>query len=107
MGPWSPPPARTGSTLGHCGSTPDRSLRHRAGLAHRREDLHRRSWDEDLGRELARARRSGDPLTVAILDMDHFKAYNHVFGHLAGDLLLTDLVTAIRAEVRTGDVIAR
>ena len=67
----------------------------------------RRSWDEEMDRELARARRTGDPLTVALLDMDHFKAYNDTFGHVAGDVLLTDLVTAIRAELRTGDVIAR
>jgi len=67
----------------------------------------RRSWDQELDRELARSRRTTDPLTVAILDMDHFKAYNDTFGHVAGDLLLKDLVSAIRAELRTGDVIAR
>jgi diguanylate cyclase (GGDEF)-like protein len=39
--------------------------------------------------------------------MDHFKAYNDAHGHLAGDALLKELVTAIRAELRTGDVIAR
>jgi len=67
----------------------------------------RRSWDEEIDRELARARRTGDPLTVALLDMDHFKDYNDTHGHAAGDVLLRDLVTAIRAELRTGDVIAR
>jgi diguanylate cyclase (GGDEF)-like protein len=67
----------------------------------------RRSWDEQMDRELARARRTGEPLTVAILDMDHFKAYNDTHGHVAGDGLLKDLVTAIRAELRTGDFIAR
>ncbi|HEY8822923.1 MAG TPA: sensor domain-containing diguanylate cyclase [Dermatophilaceae bacterium] len=67
----------------------------------------RRSWDEEMDRELARARRTGDPLTVALIDMDHFKAYNDTHGHVAGDVLLRDLVTAIRAELRTGDVIAR
>ena len=67
----------------------------------------RRSWDEEMDRELARARRTGDPLTVALIDMDHFKAYNDTHGHLAGDVLLKDLVIAIRAELRTGDVIAR
>ena len=67
----------------------------------------RRSWDEEMDRELARARRTGDPLTVALIDMDNFKAYNDTHGHLAGDTLLRDLVTAIRTELRTGDVIAR
>jgi len=67
----------------------------------------RRSWDEEINRELARCRRSGKPLTVAIIDMDHFKAYNDTNGHLAGDVLLKDFVTAIRDELRSGDVIAR
>jgi diguanylate cyclase (GGDEF)-like protein len=67
----------------------------------------RLSWDEEMERELAHARRTGAPLTVALLDMDHFKDYNDTYGHLAGDALLRGLVTAIRAELRTGDVIAR
>jgi diguanylate cyclase (GGDEF)-like protein len=67
----------------------------------------RRSWDEQIRRELTRAHRTGAPLTVALLDMDHFKAYNDTHGHVDGDVLLLDLVTAIRAELRTGDVIAR
>jgi len=67
----------------------------------------RRSWDEQIARELARSRRTGESLAVAILDMDHFKAYNDTYGHLAGDVLLKELVTAVRAELRTGDVIAR
>jgi diguanylate cyclase (GGDEF)-like protein len=67
----------------------------------------RRSWDEAMDRELARADRTGDPLTVALIDMDYFKAYNDTHGHAAGDVLLKDVVTAIRTELRTGDVIAR
>ena len=67
----------------------------------------RRGWDEEMDRELARARRTGDPLTVALIDMDHFKEYNDTHGHDAGDVMLQDLVTAIRAELRTGDIIAR
>jgi diguanylate cyclase (GGDEF)-like protein len=66
----------------------------------------RRSWDEEIHRELTRVQR-GDPLTLAIIDLDHFKAYNDTHGHLAGDDLLKALVTAIRAELRTGDIIAR
>ena len=67
----------------------------------------RRSWDEEMERELARAQRTGEPLTVALLDMDHFKAYNDSYGHNAGDVLLREVVQAIRTELRTGDVIAR
>jgi diguanylate cyclase (GGDEF)-like protein len=67
----------------------------------------RRSWDEQVDRELAQAQRSGEPLTVALIDVDHFKAYNDTYGHAAGDVLLRDLVTALGAELRIGDVIAR
>jgi diguanylate cyclase (GGDEF)-like protein len=67
----------------------------------------RRSWDEQMDRELARAHRTGDPLTVAMIDMDHFKLYNDTRGHGAGDALLRGLVTAIRAELRPSDLIAR
>ena len=67
----------------------------------------RRSWDEEMEREVARVARTAEPLTVALIDMDHFKAYNDTFGHSAGDVLLSEFVVAIRAELRTGDVIAR
>jgi len=48
----------------------------------------RRAGDDELPRELARAARSGTPLCVALLDLDHFKAYNDRHGHQAGDRLL-------------------
>ena len=67
----------------------------------------RRSWDEELDRELAHAGRTGEPLTVALIDLDRFKAYNDTQGHTAGDELLRELVTALRGELRTGDVVAR
>lgn len=67
----------------------------------------RLSWDEELERELARTRRTAVPLTIALIDIDHFKAYNDAHGHVAGDVLLKDFVTAIRGELRTGDIIAR
>lgn len=67
----------------------------------------RRSWDEELDRELDRARTTGLPLTVALIDMDRFKTYNDTHGHTAGDALLRELVTALRRELRAGDVIAR
>ena len=67
----------------------------------------RRSWDEELERELAHARRTGEPLSVALIDIDRFKAFNDSNGHTAGDELLRDLVTALRGELRTGDIVAR
>jgi diguanylate cyclase (GGDEF)-like protein len=47
----------------------------------------RRAWDDELPQELARAARSGRPLCVALLDLDHFKAYIDRHGHQAGDRL--------------------
>ena len=67
----------------------------------------RRSWDEEMERAVARVDRTAEPLTVALIDMDHFKAYNDTFGHSSGDVLLSELVVAIRSELRTADVIAR
>jgi diguanylate cyclase (GGDEF)-like protein/PAS domain S-box-containing protein len=67
----------------------------------------RRAWDEELDRELARSRRSGEGLSVAMVDLDHFKDFNDAFGHQAGDRLLADAATAWRSEVRNTDFIAR
>jgi diguanylate cyclase (GGDEF)-like protein len=67
----------------------------------------RRVWDEELPSELERARRTGTPLCVAMLDLDHFKAYNDLHGHQAGDLLLKEAAAAWRAEVRSTDLLAR
>nr|MDQ5808358.1 GGDEF domain-containing protein [Actinomycetota bacterium] len=67
----------------------------------------RRVWEEELPRELARARRTGRPLCVAILDLDHFKAYNDRHGHQAGDAHLRRTAAPWRRELRTIDVLAR
>ena len=67
----------------------------------------RRVWDEDLSRELARARRHGGQLCLAMLDLDKFKAYNDQHGHQAGDELLSAAATAWRPELRSTDTIAR
>ena len=67
----------------------------------------RRVWDEDLARELARARRHGGALCLAMLDLDKFKAYNDPHGHQAGDELLAAAATAWRPELRSTDTIAR
>lgn len=67
----------------------------------------RRQLSKDLAREMARAERTGAPLGLAFLDLDHFKQYNDTYGHSAGDALLQDLVTAWRAGMRPSDILAR
>ncbi|HEY3191839.1 MAG TPA: diguanylate cyclase [Solirubrobacterales bacterium] len=69
--------------------------------------LNRRAWDEELGRELARADRGAAPLCVAILDLDRFKHYNDAHGHQAGDRFLKQLAGAWSQSLRVGDVLAR
>jgi len=67
----------------------------------------RRLWDERVSVELARAARSGRPVCVAALDLDHFKAYNDRHGHQAGDRLLSDTAAAWRRELRVSDLLVR
>jgi diguanylate cyclase (GGDEF)-like protein/PAS domain S-box-containing protein len=67
----------------------------------------RRAWDEELRRELARAKRQGHALAVVMLDLDHFKAFNDTHGHQAGDGVLAELGAAWRAELRVSDLVAR
>jgi diguanylate cyclase (GGDEF)-like protein len=67
----------------------------------------RRGWDEELPRELARAARSGQPVCVALLDLDHFKHYNDEHGHLAGDRLLKAAAAAWEHRLRKTDLLAR
>lgn len=67
----------------------------------------RRAWDEAVAREMSRAERTGEPLCLALLDLDHFKAYNDLNGHPAGDAHLRRTAAAWRREVRAIDVLAR
>ncbi len=67
----------------------------------------RRGWDSRLEQLLAGARRGRRPLTVAIVDLDRFKAYNDERGHLAGDQLLRDFAGRVRPLLRDVDVVAR
>ena len=69
--------------------------------------LNRRAWEEELPREMARARRQSDPLCVAMLDLDFFKTYNDERGHQAGDRLLKQSAAAWVTELRASDTLAR
>jgi diguanylate cyclase (GGDEF)-like protein len=67
----------------------------------------RRAWDETLDRELALANRSGAPVCAALLDLDHFKEFNDLNGHPAGDTHLKEAASMWRARLRSADLIAR
>jgi diguanylate cyclase (GGDEF)-like protein len=63
---------------------------------------------EDLGtRAMAAARRHGMPMSLMIIDVDHFKRINDDFGHATGDLALIETVSRIRASLRTEDLVGR
>jgi len=68
----------------------------------------RRSFDENLKSECARARRAGTSLSMLMVDVDLFKAYNDEFGHQIGDQVLCTIADAIRSAVnRPADLVAR
>lgn len=68
----------------------------------------RRAIEEGLEREWRRGIRSGKPLSLLMVDIDHFKAYNDQNGHLAGDDCLRYVSKALHsATVRAGDMVAR
>jgi diguanylate cyclase (GGDEF)-like protein/PAS domain S-box-containing protein len=68
----------------------------------------RRRFDETLNREWRRAMRDGAPISLLMIDVDHFKAYNDRYGHPAGDETLRLIARAITANARRpGDLAAR
>lgn len=67
----------------------------------------RRTLNEQLPREMARALRAESDLCLAILDLDYFKAYNDTHGHLAGDEMLRRCAIAWDSELRGEDTIVR
>lgn len=67
----------------------------------------RRVFSDALERELARSRRYGHPLCLALLDIDRFKDVNDRFGHLVGDAVLLQVASAISALVRREQLLAR
>jgi diguanylate cyclase (GGDEF)-like protein len=69
--------------------------------------LNRRSFDQHLELEFARASRAGTPLSLLMADIDHFKAFNDRHGHAAGDEAIKLVARHLREGVRQGDVVCR
>lgn len=67
----------------------------------------RRFLEESMAIEEQRAQRSGSAVGIVMLDIDHFKQFNDSFGHDAGDALLRELGSFLRAQVREGDTACR
>ena len=68
----------------------------------------RRQFDVSLEREWSRARRSGEPMSLLMIDVDHFKLYNDLYGHPKGDICLRGVTQALLSTCkRPADLVAR
>ena len=67
----------------------------------------RRTFHEAAERELSRARRAGQPLSIIMLDIDHFRAINEKHGHRAGDEVLQRFADVVRSAMRKEDMLVR
>jgi diguanylate cyclase (GGDEF)-like protein/PAS domain S-box-containing protein len=69
--------------------------------------FNRRYLDETLERELQRAERHQHPISIIMIDIDHFKRFNDIYGHHAGDLLLQAVGQFLRTHTRGEDIACR
>jgi diguanylate cyclase (GGDEF)-like protein len=93
-------------TIDHLDST-IRSLEGLSGTDHLTGLPNRREGEVRLAADLARAKRGGAILTVAVGDVNNFKAINDTHGHQAGDVCLRHVARVIRRNIREGDWLAR
>jgi diguanylate cyclase (GGDEF)-like protein len=84
-----------------------RSLEGLSGTDHLTGLPNRREGEERLANDIARTRRSGGQLTVAVVDLDGFKTINDTHGHHAGDVCIRHVADVIGRSVREGDWLAR
>lgn len=88
----------------------ERRHRHFQALAHTDEVTgvaNRRALNDALRRETSRAVRHKHPVSIVIVDIDHFKQVNDRFGHPAGDRVLHDLAQGMEVIVRSHDIVGR
>jgi diguanylate cyclase (GGDEF)-like protein len=69
--------------------------------------LNRRGMETFLVQVMADAKRTGDVFSIALLDLDHFKAINDTYGHLVGDEMLRQFAGQFKTSLRAGDVLGR
>lgn len=69
--------------------------------------FNRRYLGDAMARELSRCARSGLPLSILLVDIDHFKRINDAFGHQAGDAVIVHLAQLLREHARAADVVCR
>jgi len=67
----------------------------------------KRHFDEVFGKEVARAEQSQQPLSLIVLDVDHFKKINDNFGHPAGDAVLKHVAAMVKSQIRPSDTLCR
>lgn len=67
----------------------------------------RRVFEQSLAREMARAERHGEPVTLVMIDVDHFKSFNDAHGHQEGDNVLRAVGDALHEASREFDIVAR